>query len=345
MRELTTVRALRAALGDDTVELTGRAARATAALDSRCSGPRREWRHLLVLVEGIASAGLHGVRAPLLDVLLARFGGRHETAAMAVADTITVVADAVAAESAPTAATLQAWHRKLMRRAPTVERRQIGRWRDIEVPGAASPSDIPRLVDDLLAFAARRNPDGVAHAAAVAARFDEIRPFAGGNGRIGRALASAVLVRRLGVGVPPPVSFSATRDAAGRAAAFAHWQRGDVDAWVRWYASTVLASADEASRLLGRVSELAPRWRRHTDRFRSDSVVHPLIEALPGHIVYSVPSASEVGEVTSAAARLGLIAIAETGVLVEIDRTVVGTGPARRWWIAPDLVDAIRRWT
>jgi len=345
MGEVTTVRALRAALSDDTADLTGRAARAVTALDERCTGPRSEWGRLLVQVEGTASAAIHGATAPLVDVLLARFGGRHETAAMQVADAIAVTAAAVAAPPPLAAKSLQTWHRTLMRRVPTLERRQIGRWRDTEIPGRIAPDAIAKAVDELLEFAERRNTDAVAHAAVVAARFDAIRPFAGGNGRIGRALAYGVLARRLGVRFPPPVSFAVARDVDGRAAALEGWRNGDVDGWVRWYAATALAAADEASRLLGRVSELAPHWRRRTDGFRSDSVVHRLITALPGHIVYSVPSASDVGEVTFAAARLGLTAIADTGVMVEIDRKVVGTGPARRWWLAPDLVEALDRWT
>ena len=344
MGEVTTVRALRAALSDETADLTGRAARAATALDERCTGPRREWGRLLVHVEGTASAAIHGSAAPLVDVLLAMFGGRHDTAAMEVADAIAVTAAAVSAPSPLTAKAIQTWHRTLLRRVPTLERRQIGRWRDTETPGGLAPDAIAKAVDELLEFAERRNTDAVAHAAVIAARFDAIRPFAGGNGRIGRALSYGVLARRLGVRFPPPVSFSAARDAEDGAAALERWHDGDVDGWVRWYAATALTAADEASRLLGRVSELAPHWRRRTDSFRSDSVVHRLIAALPGHIVYSVPSASDVGEVTFAAARLGLTAIADTGVMVEIDRKVVGTGPARRWWLAPDLVEALDRW-
>src|SRR5690606_138075 len=159
MGEVTTVRALRAALSDETADLTGRAARAATALDERCTGPRREWGRLLVHVEGTASAAIHGSAAPLVDVLLAMFGGRHDTAAMEVADAIAVTAAAVSAPSPLTAKAIQTWHRTLMRRVPTLERRQIRRWRDTETPGGPAPDAIAKAGDEPVAFRRPRNPE------------------------------------------------------------------------------------------------------------------------------------------------------------------------------------------
>ena len=51
------------------------------------------------------------------------------------------------------------------------------------------PSEIPRLADDLIAFANREpeDLDPVSHAAVIHAQFEAIHPYGDGNGRLGRA--------------------------------------------------------------------------------------------------------------------------------------------------------------
>ena len=54
------------------------------------------------------------------------------------------------------------------------------------------PSVVPRLVDDLVAFAADDGGgfDAVSRAALVHAQFEAIHPYGDGNGRLGRVLVS-----------------------------------------------------------------------------------------------------------------------------------------------------------
>ena len=58
------------------------------------------------------------------------------------------------------------------------------------------PDLVPDLMDDLLVFANRTDLPILAQAAIAHAQFESIHPFTDGNGRIGRALISAILRRR-----------------------------------------------------------------------------------------------------------------------------------------------------
>lgn len=58
------------------------------------------------------------------------------------------------------------------------------------------PEHLGELLEDLCAFIARDDVAPVAQAAIVHAQFENIHPFADGNGRVGRALIYTVLSRR-----------------------------------------------------------------------------------------------------------------------------------------------------
>ncbi|CCQ15682.1 putative uncharacterized protein [Rhodococcus sp. AW25M09] len=58
------------------------------------------------------------------------------------------------------------------------------------------PDLVPELMDDLLVFANRTDMPIIAQAAIAHAQFESIHPFTDGNGRVGRALISAILRRR-----------------------------------------------------------------------------------------------------------------------------------------------------
>ena len=79
-----------------------------------------------------------------------------------------------------------------------------GRYRDIEVVIAQQhppmPEAVPSLMDELFTFMGKTRNNQVARATWAHVQFENIHPFADGNGRTGRALLLHIL------GVPIPIS-------------------------------------------------------------------------------------------------------------------------------------------
>ncbi|QQR55417.1 Fic family protein [Candidatus Peregrinibacteria bacterium] len=66
----------------------------------------------------------------------------------------------------------------------------------------ANPLKIPQLMKDLVEWINKKEKNPVHHATVVHARFEKIHPFSDGNGRIGRLLMLAMLLKR---NFPPAV--------------------------------------------------------------------------------------------------------------------------------------------
>ncbi|MEZ0493715.1 Fic family protein [Kineococcus sp. TBRC 1896] len=124
---------------------------------------------------------------------------------------------------------------------------------------------VPAALEDLVAFAARRDVPVLVHAALVHAQFETAHPFVDGNGRTGRALVH-VLLRRRGLvrHTVVPVSAGLLREAdryvdaakalatltdAGSSWSFSGRRRGR-----RWQAPEVISALDEFARRAGRRS-------------------------------------------------------------------------------------------
>lgn len=110
-------------------------------------------------------------------------------------------------------------------------------------------------MEDLLVFAARDGLPVVAQAAIVHAQFESIRPFIDGNGRIGRAVLSAVLRRRgLTRVVTVPIASVMLADTRTYFARLRDYRRGEVDALVAYVAGAVVhasAAAQEVGSTVG----------------------------------------------------------------------------------------------
>ena len=151
------------------------------------------------------------------------------------------------------------------------------------------PSELPALLDDLVAFVNRADIDPVAQAAISHAQFEIIHPFADGNGRVGRVLVAWVLTRRLDLLVPPPVSVAIAADVGGYTSGLVLFRLGDHHAWIKWFADAVASGGRAQRALIVEVDHVKRNWRDRlasTDqRPRSDAAVYAALDLLPRRLV------------------------------------------------------------
>ncbi|HEV3449900.1 MAG TPA: Fic family protein [Acidimicrobiia bacterium] len=316
---------------------------------------------LLLRAEGLASSSIEGVLAGVLDVVVAE--GAPEAArspATWVAANLAAVTDALTAAPEPLSVTrLRDWHRTLMAGSP-LPGRFVGVVRDEQGwIGGTSPLDaalvtpppdrLGELLDDLVAYANRRDVDPVAQAAIAHAQFEIIHPFTDGNGRIGRVLVSWLLSRRLALVVPPPVSTGLAADRDGYLAGLSLFRLGQHDRWVSWFAYVAGGAGAAEVALVRAVDELQARWRRRLARprdgraLRRDALAWRVLDLLPRHLVLTAGLvAQELGGTARAAAN-ALAELVDAGVLEEhpVDVPAVRGRPPRRY-VSPELLAVAR---
>jgi len=207
-------------LSEPTVRRTEQAAASARRVTDALPPGWAPLARLLLRTEGVASSSIEGIRAPLSDVAAAEVDPSSGEAAGWVANNLAVVTAAAAVGRAELLTTerVQDWHGRLMEGPHGwLPPEMVGAFRTVQGwIGGTSPLDavlmtpppefVPDLMDDLLAYVNRDDVDAVTQAAVAHAQFESIHPYADGNGRIGRVLVAWILVRRLELAVPPPVS-------------------------------------------------------------------------------------------------------------------------------------------
>ena len=293
---------------------------------------------LLLRAEGVASSFIEGVRAPVVDVVLAEELDPAPGAAAWVAANLLAVTDAVAsAATTPLSIELlSAWHRTLMTGSPTPAR-HVGELRDEQGwIGGHDPTDahlvtppveaLPELLADLIVYANRDDVDPIAQAAVTHAQFEIIHPFADGNGRIGRILAGWVLARRLALVVPPPLSVAVAADVGGYTAGLTLFRFGNLDAWATWFADMVGGAGETQAALVRRVDALKVAWHaRLSERsIRRDAGAWRVLDLLPRHLVLTTAVVCAELGVTNKGAKAALDQLSQAGVLLEYGTTQTG---------------------
>lgn len=292
---------------------------------------------MLLRSEGVASSFIEGVTAPVVDIVLAEADeGREPSAAAWVANLAAVTEAIDQAHTGPlTLESLCRWHRTLMTGSP-VPAPHVGRLRAEQgwIGGAspldahlvtAPPEEVPALVDDLLAYVNRHDVDSVSQAAVAHAQFEIIHPFADGNGRIGRVLIAWILVRRLSLVTPPPVSTRIAADVGGYSSGLVLFRRGDHNAWVRWFAGAVSGAGRAQQELVASVERLQREWRERLSaprpqgarRLRSNAAAWRALELLPRYLVLTGPVVSRELSIPLKSATAALRDLVDAGVLVE----------------------------
>lgn len=192
---------------------------------------------------------------------------------------------------------------------------------------------VPSLVEDLLIFANRTDLPIVAQAAIAHAQFESIHPFTDGNGRIGRALISAILRRRgltQRVTVPlASVMLANTDDYFGRLTSYRH---GDADQFVGYLAEAAVHASSAAEESAVRLAELPDHWRS-VARPRSGSADETLLESLLDVPIFNADTAQQITGTTDASTYRALGRLTEAGIL-----EILSTGARNRVWAAADVL-------
>lgn len=195
------------------------------------------------------------------------------------------------------------------------------------------PDLVPDLMDDLLIFANRVDLPILAQAAIAHAQFESIHPFTDGNGRIGRALISAILRRRgLTRRVTVPLASVMLADTGRYFTQLTGYRGGQADDFVEYVAVAAIHSSEAAQDSARALAELPAHWRA-TARPRANSADEALIAALLGTPILNADTAQRITGTTDASTYRALGSLTEVGVL-----EVISESKRNRIWAATDVL-------
>lgn len=327
------------------------ALRAVAQADTDAEGHSAALSRFMVRSESAASSKIERITATARDYAKAIAGNKGNpsatsmvAASRALHELITTVGETGRFELE----SLVSAHRALMVDDPE-EAAYAGRIRDMQnwiggsdhsPRGAAhvppAPARVPALMEDLLAYLHRDDVPALVQAVIGHAQFESIHPFTDGNGRIGRALVSAVL-RRRGVTqnavVPLASGLLARRD--DYFAALGSYRLGDPSPLLVLFAQSARVAAVASRETIGRLKALPADWRAEITP-RSGSIAETLIDAFYDHPVMSV---HEIDDVASDATRSQAYRVIDKLVDAGFLEEVTGRKKDRVWTASEVLAE------
>lgn len=195
------------------------------------------------------------------------------------------------------------------------------------------PELVTELMNDLVAFVNRTDVPIIAQAAIAHAQFESIHPFTDGNGRIGRALISAILRRRgLTRRITVPLASVMLADTKRYFAQLSDYRTGGADGFVEYLASAAVHSSEAAEESARALAELPGRWKQSA-RPRTNSAD----EALIGHLlevpILNADTAQQITGTTDASTYRALGRLTDAGVL-----ELISTSKRNQIWAASDVL-------
>lgn len=331
-----------------TIVAAERALLAVAQADTDAEGHSAALSRFMMRTESVASSKIERITATATDYARALAGNRSNSSAtsMVAASTalhglVTGIGDRgrFAVDDLLTA------HHELMKDDPA-EASYAGRLRDMQnwiggsdhsprgalhVPPA--PQRVAPLMDDLITFLNRDDIPVMVQAAIGHAQFESIHAFTDGNGRLGRALVSAVLRRRgatVNAVVPLASGLLAKRD--DYFAALGDYRRGDPTPLIDLFARSAHAAAVCSRASIARIKALPEEWANEL-RPRAGSAAAALISAFYDHPVMAAAEIEQRSGASEQQAYKAIIRLEEAGLVQEI------TGRKRdRVWVAAELL-------
>ncbi len=259
---------------------------------------------IVVRAESVASSRIEGIDVSQQRLARvahsARSGRASDPEAVEVLGNVGAVEQAIAIGAAGggfTVADVEAIHRTLLRHTadsaiPGVVRAKQN-WiggNDYTPIGAdyvpPPPENVPALLDDLCRFVERDDLAPVAQAAIAHAQFENIHPFADGNGRVGRALIYTVLRRRGETeAFIPPLSLVLAQIPKAYVGGLGAYSQGNVDLWCARFAAATTRAAEEAQWLADAIDAQEADWLERLGHPRSDAAIRQILRELPAHPV------------------------------------------------------------
>lgn len=188
-------------------------------------------------------------------------------------------------------------------------------------------------MDDLIVFVNRTDLPILGQAAIAHAQFESIHPFTDGNGRIGRALISAILRRRgLTRRITVPLASAMLADTSRYFGRLNDYRGGDADAFVEYVATAAINASEAAQDSARALAELPDRWR-HTVKPRANSAEETLLTHLLDTPIINADKAQEITGTSSVNTYRALNRLADAGVLELLSET-----KRNRIWGATDVL-------
>lgn len=195
------------------------------------------------------------------------------------------------------------------------------------------PDLVPALVDDLLRFAARSDLPVLAKAAIAHAQFESIHPFVDGNGRLGRALISAIL-RHSGLTerITVPLASVMLADTDDYFERLTRYRTGDADQFVEYVAGAAIHASEASTEAAARLAALPARWLQAA-KPRNGSSEEALINALLETPIMNADNAMHITGTSDASTYSALSRLTAAGVL-----EVISENRRYRIWAATDVL-------
>lgn len=319
---------------------------AVAQADTDAEGHSASLSRFMIRSESVASSKIERITATALDYAMAMAGNRSNSSAasmVAASSALHELVNAVGTSGRFTLEQLLSAHRALMADDPH-EASYAGQLRDMQnwiggsghsprgalhVPPA--PNRVAELMEDLITYLNRDDVPVIAQAAIGHAQFESIHPFTDGNGRIGRAMVSAVF-RRRGVTrnavVPLASGLLALRGDYFRA--LEAYRRGNPEAILSLFARSARVAAECSRPTIARLKSIPDDWTAEL-RPRAGSAAATLIHAFYDHPVMGTEEIeARAGTAVSQAYR-AVDRLVEAGYIEEI------TGRKKnRVWVASE---------
>ena len=324
---------------------------AVIALDAEYGGRLGSLGRLLLRTEAVSSSKIEDENASLEDVARATIGIRANSSAtsmVAAAEAMTGLVDSAGRTGRIDEAALLAAHGVLMA-DDSVDARYAGAYRPMQnwIGGSDhSPRDavhvppppelVPALIADLVRFSNRSDLDPIVQAAIAHAQFESVHPFTDGNGRIGRALITAILRRRgLTRTTVVPVASALVADRERYFALVNGCRDGAVAPFVDELARACTVAALESARTAAVLETFPATWRAAV-RPRAGSAAALLLDGLLDRPIVTTARAVELTGRAPSSVGEAIARLVAVGVL-----TPLTARKRDQAWVAVDVLDEL----
>ena len=199
------------------------------------------------------------------------------------------------------------------------------------------PEQVVPLLEDLSRFIGRDDLAPIVQAAVAHAQFENIHPFADGNGRVGRALIYTIFRRRGETpNYIPPISLVLASEMKAYVAGFGVFSAGDVSSWCEMFADATERAANRAEAMAAEIEAKQAEWIKRLDNPRKDAAIRQLVGALPEQPVIDIAAGQRLTGKSHVAVQNAVRQLEEAGILRRLDERKWG-----RVWECDELLDLV----